>query len=131
MSDDKFQSGGSSRPCYNGSLFRFSARGYICKLDDSKRPADIAGNVRRNRHKETGGMGDNFRSLSGRVIRAAFADTPEAKIILGKSLHPDSIREGTDVYFDCTVNAHPSVYKVEWRHNVSTSSVFPSKSKNT
>uniref|UniRef100_A0A1Y1NJZ5 Ig-like domain-containing protein n=1 Tax=Photinus pyralis TaxID=7054 RepID=A0A1Y1NJZ5_PHOPY len=43
--------------------------------------------------------------------------TPEAKIILGTSLNPDTIREGTDVYFDCIVNAHPHVYKVEWRHN--------------
>nr|XP_015837001.1 PREDICTED: nephrin isoform X2 [Tribolium castaneum] len=43
--------------------------------------------------------------------------TPEAKIILGTSLNPDSIREGTDVYFDCVINAHPPVYKVEWKHN--------------
>lgn len=47
------------------------------------------------------------------------ADIPEAKIILGTSLNPDAIREGTDVYFDCIINAHPPVYKVEWRHNVS------------
>ncbi|KAG5882145.1 hypothetical protein JTB14_011775 [Gonioctena quinquepunctata] len=45
--------------------------------------------------------------------------TPEAKIVLGTSLNPDNIREGTDVYFDCIVHAHPPVYKVEWRHNVS------------
>nr|XP_023021733.1 hemicentin-1 [Leptinotarsa decemlineata] len=43
--------------------------------------------------------------------------TPEATIVLGTSLNPDVIREGTDVYFDCIVNAHPPVYKVEWRHN--------------
>ncbi|XP_044729672.1 protein turtle-like [Chrysoperla carnea] len=43
--------------------------------------------------------------------------TPEAKIILGTNLNPDNIREGTDVYFDCLINAHPNVYKVEWRHN--------------
>ncbi|XP_022907185.1 neural cell adhesion molecule 2-like [Onthophagus taurus] len=43
--------------------------------------------------------------------------TPEAQIILGTSLNPDAIREGTDVYFDCIVNAHPNAYKVEWRHN--------------
>lgn len=53
------------------------------------------------------------------IIRAAVSDTPEAKIILGTSLNPDAIREGTDVYFDCIINAHPNVYKVEWRHNVS------------
>ncbi|CAH1163760.1 unnamed protein product, partial [Phaedon cochleariae] len=46
--------------------------------------------------------------------------TPEAKILLGTSLNPDTIREGTDVYFDCIVNSHPLVYKVEWRHNGKT-----------
>nr|CAI5862687.1 unnamed protein product [Callosobruchus analis] len=44
-------------------------------------------------------------------------DNPEARIVLGTSLNPENIREGTDVYFDCIVNAHPPVYKVEWRHN--------------
>lgn len=46
-------------------------------------------------------------------------DVPETKIELGKSLNPNDIREGTDVYFDCLVNAQPAAYKVEWRHNVS------------
>ncbi|XP_050305453.1 protein turtle homolog B-like isoform X2 [Anthonomus grandis grandis] len=43
--------------------------------------------------------------------------TPEARIILGTSLNPNAVREGTDVYFDCIINAHPPAYKVEWRHN--------------
>ncbi|XP_055324788.1 protein turtle [Sitodiplosis mosellana] len=42
---------------------------------------------------------------------------PETKVKLGSSLDPSTIREGTDVYFDCLVTAHPHVYKVEWRHN--------------
>ncbi|CAG2053490.1 unnamed protein product [Timema podura] len=46
-----------------------------------------------------------------------FSDTPESRLQLGTSLNPDTIREGTDVYFDCLINAQPSVYKVEWRHN--------------
>jgi len=46
-------------------------------------------------------------------------DTPMARLQLGSSLNPDTIREGTDVYFDCLIQAQPSVYKVEWRHNVS------------
>lgn len=48
-----------------------------------------------------------------------FTDIPETKVKLGASLDPKTIREGTDVYFDCLVTAHPHVYKVEWRHNVS------------
>ncbi|KAH1007811.1 hypothetical protein HUJ04_005004 [Dendroctonus ponderosae] len=43
--------------------------------------------------------------------------TPEARINLGLSLNPNAVREGTDVYFDCIINAHPPAYKVEWRHN--------------
>ncbi|XP_066592844.1 neural cell adhesion molecule 2-like isoform X2 [Prorops nasuta] len=46
--------------------------------------------------------------------------TPETQIQLGTSLNPDSIREGTDVYFDCLIRAEPPVYKVEWRHQGKT-----------
>ncbi|XP_024886756.1 neural cell adhesion molecule 2-like [Temnothorax curvispinosus] len=42
--------------------------------------------------------------------------TPETQIQLGTSLNPNTIREGTDVYFDCLIQAEPTVYKVEWRH---------------
>lgn len=49
---------------------------------------------------------------------ANILDIPETKVRLGSSLDPNTIREGTDVYFDCLVSAHPHVYKVEWRHNV-------------
>ncbi|XP_050100509.1 protein turtle homolog B [Anopheles aquasalis] len=42
---------------------------------------------------------------------------PDAYVKLGSSLDPNAIREGTDVYFDCIVTAHPAVYKVEWKHN--------------
>lgn len=43
---------------------------------------------------------------------------------LGTPLDPEAVREGTDLYFDCIVSAHPPVYKVEWRHNVSTYTQF-------
>lgn len=52
------------------------------------------------------------------LFRLHFTDVPETKVKLGSSLDPNTIREGTDVYFDCLVTAHPHVYKVEWRHNV-------------
>lgn len=42
---------------------------------------------------------------------------PETIIKLGTSLNKNTIREGTDVYFDCITIAQPSVYRVEWRHN--------------
>ncbi|XP_072930194.1 kin of IRRE-like protein 3 isoform X2 [Epargyreus clarus] len=45
---------------------------------------------------------------------------PETVVRLGTNLDPSNIREGTDVYFDCIIKAHPYVYKVEWRHNGKT-----------
>ncbi|PSN57797.1 hypothetical protein C0J52_04352 [Blattella germanica] len=39
---------------------------------------------------------------------------------LGSNLNGSSIREGVDVYFECNVQANPWVYKVIWRHNVSS-----------
>uniref|UniRef100_A0A0C9Q6Z6 NPHS1_1 protein n=1 Tax=Fopius arisanus TaxID=64838 RepID=A0A0C9Q6Z6_9HYME len=41
---------------------------------------------------------------------------PVTRIKLGTSLNRNAIREGTDVYFDCLIDAKPPVYKVEWRH---------------
>lgn len=61
-----------------------------------------------------------MKCLSLNDYEFLFTDAPETRIQLGKSLNPEAIREGSDVYFDCIVNAQPSVYKVEWRHNVST-----------
>lgn len=57
--------------------------------------------------------------ISSTITKKHFTDVPETHVRLGTSLEPDSIREGTDVYFDCLVSAHPAAYKVEWRHNVS------------
>ncbi|XP_013147815.1 PREDICTED: hemicentin-2 isoform X1 [Papilio polytes] len=42
---------------------------------------------------------------------------PETTVRLGTNLDPKNIKEGSDVYFDCIIKAHPYVYKVEWRHN--------------
>ncbi|CAD7091434.1 unnamed protein product [Hermetia illucens] len=51
------------------------------------------------------------------VVQIDMNYVPETTVRLGTSLDPNAIREGTDVYFDCLVTAHPAVYKVEWRHN--------------
>ncbi|XP_016840806.1 nephrin isoform X1 [Nasonia vitripennis] len=45
---------------------------------------------------------------------------PETKIRLGTSLDPNAIKEGSDVYFDCLIQARPPVYKVEWTHQGKT-----------
>nr|XP_045612714.1 uncharacterized protein LOC123767187 [Procambarus clarkii] len=42
---------------------------------------------------------------------------PEAVARLGSSLVPSSIKEGDDVYFECSIQANPRAYKVTWQHN--------------
>ena len=45
---------------------------------------------------------------------------PVVDLSLGANLDPERIQEGNDVYFVCSVRAHPEAYKVVWLHNVST-----------
>ncbi|XP_043226063.1 hemicentin-1-like [Amphibalanus amphitrite] len=42
---------------------------------------------------------------------------PVVSLTLGSSLDQDRIKEGDDVYFECSIRANPPVYKTEWRHN--------------
>ncbi|KAK7085758.1 hypothetical protein SK128_023705 [Halocaridina rubra] len=43
--------------------------------------------------------------------------TPKAKASFGSSLNKDNIKEGDDVYFECSIQANPKVSHVTWRHN--------------
>ena len=49
----------------------------------------------------------------------SFADVPQAVLGLGKSLNASNLKEGDDVYFECSVRANPKPYKISWRFNVS------------
>ena len=42
------------------------------------------------------------------------SDVPQVKIVLGAKIDEENIREGMDVYFECIVNAHPSITEVTW-----------------
>lgn len=53
------------------------------------------------------------------VLYFDISDLPEAHLKLGASLSGDHIKEGSDVYFDCIIDANPPVSKVNWRLNVS------------
>ena len=35
-------------------------------------------------------------------------------------MDPDGIKEGDDVYFECSIDAKPRVYKIVWKFNVSS-----------
>ncbi|CAD1479048.1 unnamed protein product, partial [Heterotrigona itama] len=39
---------------------------------------------------------------------------PVVTLKMGKTLNPDDIKEGDDVYFECSVKANPKVYKLAW-----------------
>lgn len=42
---------------------------------------------------------------------------PEVELALGPALDPTAIKEGDDVYFDCTVHANPPARRITWLHN--------------
>ena len=49
-----------------------------------------------------------------------YTDLPRVSLELGKTLNANNIKEGDDVYFECSVKAKPKAYKIEWKFNVST-----------
>ena len=49
-----------------------------------------------------------------------FPDKPTASLKLGSSLNASNIKEGDDVYFECSVNSNPRPNKIVWMKDVST-----------
>ncbi|XP_076226361.1 neural cell adhesion molecule 2 isoform X2 [Nomia melanderi] len=99
------------------------------RLDSSKEITSSDGNTTTSTLSFTASKTDAGRNLSCRAENRIMKTTPirdgwvleiqyipETRIQLGASLNPNAIREGTDVYFDCLIQAEPAVYKVEWRH---------------
>lgn len=45
------------------------------------------------------------------------ADSPSVKLELGNSMLSENLRENTDIYFECLIDAQPQVREVIWLHN--------------
>lgn len=48
-----------------------------------------------------------------------YLDPPRLQINLGRNLDVSNIKEGSDVYFECTIKASPAIIRLDWDHNVS------------
>lgn len=58
------------------------------------------------------------------ICKCSFPDPPEVSIELGSKLNAVDIREGDDVYFECTIDAFPSAERIFWKKDVSNSNQF-------
>ena len=53
------------------------------------------------------------------INHALIPDPPEVAIELGSKLNAVDIREGDDVYFECTIDAFPEAERIAWKKDVS------------
>ncbi|XP_069986280.1 kin of IRRE-like protein 2 [Penaeus vannamei] len=56
---------------------------------------------------------------------------PDVELAMGMSLNPASVREGSDVFFECRVTSNPKFYRISWihegnvmEHNVTAGVIF-------
>ncbi|XP_049877452.1 hemicentin-1-like [Pectinophora gossypiella] len=60
-------------------------------------------------------------ALPGQTIEDSFkldvVYPPVVSLSLGSTLNPNDIKEGDDVYFECSVRANPKEHRISWYHN--------------
>lgn len=49
---------------------------------------------------------------------SSFVVAPIATLRLGSTLNAESLKEGDDVYFECSIQANPDVTRLVWKHEV-------------
>ncbi|XP_042243451.1 protein turtle-like isoform X2 [Homarus americanus] len=99
-------------------------------MTDARSQVFQEGNVSRSTLHLTPTLADHdayisCRAKNPRVPTAVMEDatklnvyyTPRLSLAAGTSLDMDDIKEGDDVYFECGIQANPSIYKVQWFHN--------------
>ncbi|KAJ1528322.1 hypothetical protein ONE63_006743 [Megalurothrips usitatus] len=65
-----------------------------------------------NPHLDGSGIEDTF------VLNVVHP--PVVELRLGDTLNPGNIKEGDDVYFECSIRSNPAKHRIMWFHNVST-----------
>jgi hypothetical protein len=58
-------------------------------------------------------------AINSFILALLLSDPPLIHLRLGPSLHSDNIKEGDDVYFECSVRSNPPIRALQWEHNVS------------
>ena len=53
------------------------------------------------------------------MISFLFPDAPVVQLSMGRPLDPTILKEGDDVFFECSIIANPPYKRVIWYHNVS------------
>ncbi len=48
-------------------------------------------------------------------------DPPEVSVALGSKMKALDIKEGDDVYFECSIEAYPEAERITWKKDVSFS----------
>ncbi|KAI5643157.1 immunoglobulin domain-containing protein [Phthorimaea operculella] len=51
------------------------------------------------------------------MVSAGLTYPPVVSLSLGSTLNPNDIKEGDDVYFECSVHANPKEHRISWYHN--------------
>ena len=59
------------------------------------------------------------RSSKNKLRLNVILDPPSVGIKFGSSIKSEEIKEGSDVFIECLIDANPPPYTIKWTHDVS------------